>query len=98
MLIHRCMQARRSLEGSAEAGGRKMSLKAIPEVTQDDDSDSESDGPDNGVVELAQEAAEAFEKLDGFNLTRMARVATGCVPRVTPPPRPRAPVTSAVAV
>lgn len=77
--IHLCAQAVASLDGSAVApDGRQMSLKAIPEVTQDEENDADSDVPESGFVELAMEAADAFEKLDDCRLTRMAKVATRC--------------------
>lgn len=60
-----------------------MSLTAELEVAEEveDEASDEGEPPGNAAVELAVEAAEAFEQLEGCQLTRMARLASTCAPR-----------------
>eukprot|EP00892_Ulva_mutabilis_P011710 jgi/Ulvmu1/8911/UM005_0002.1 len=70
--------------GAKDIPGRmhSMSLEVVPDTPNDDESgDDEPEPPENALVELALEAAQAFKNLDGVNATRMASVASKWTPQ-----------------
>lgn len=93
-----CMQAEASLGANSAERNRRhsMSLDVFPDTPKDsadDEQEDKVDQPDNTVVELAIDAAQAFKSMDGIKLTRMAQLASKCafLGPVAVEPRPRCP-------